>query len=427
MLRLERKQSPDMSRGLWIPTIWILYTASKPFGIWFPSMSADVESGSPLDRVFLIILLCVALWILIRRRFDWFTAMRDNAWVIVLLIFMLVSILWSNIPAISFKRWVREFQAIFMAFVVLSESSPRQAVESVIRRSIYVLIPFSLLLIKYFPRYGVDYGTWSGARMWIGVTLQKNGLGRLCLIAVFFLLWSLVRRWQGHIAPVWKYQTQAEILVLVLALWLIKGPGGGGYSATAIAALVVGLLVYLGFYFIKKSGITLGAGTLRSIIVIIIIFGIVALFSGGSNLRVAASAASRDATLTGRTEIWAALLPVAMERPILGNGFGSFWTEPTREMFKVSEAHSGYLDVLLDLGFVGILLVSMFLLSSSRKAQRELAYDYDWATLWICFLIMAVVHNISESSINSLTSHLTAVILFLSISSTNVTSGRQRA
>jgi O-antigen ligase len=405
----------------------MLYTASKPLGVWLLHPGADVESGSPMDRAFLLALICISLWILARRKYDWPAAMKENPWLVVLIIFMLISILWSDIPYISFKRWTREFQAVLMAFVVHSEPFPRQAMESILRRTIYILIPFSWLLIKYFPVYGRIYGSWSGAEQWIGVTLHKNGLCRLCLIATFFLIWSLIRRKQGHNPSVWKYQTHTEIFVLVITLRLMGGPRGSlSYSATANTALGVGFLVYLGFHLLKKFRINLAASVPIAIVAIIIIFGIVTLFAGGSTLKFYVSTVNRDPTLTERTEIWASLLPVAMQRPILGRGVGGFWTTRTRTEFIVSESHSGYLDVLLNLGFVGILLVSSFLLSSCRKAHGGLSHDFDWAILWICFLIMAVVHNITETSIDTLTSQLTAVILFFTVSSTIAYSPRRQ-
>ena len=205
------------------------------------------------------------------------------------------------------------------------------------------------------------------------------------------------------------------------------GPEGSlSYSATANTALCVGFLVYIGFHLLKKFGINLGAGILMTIVAIIIIFGIVTLFAGGSNLKFYVSSVGRDPTLTDRTQIWASLLPVAMQRPILGRGVGGFWTTRTITEFIIREGHSGYLDVLLNLGFVGILLVSSFLLSSCRKAHRELSHDFDWAILWICLLIMTVVHNITETSIDSFASQLPAIVLFLTVSSANAYSHREQ-
>jgi hypothetical protein len=56
---------------------------------------------------------------------------------------------------IAFRRWVREIIVVIMAMVVMSEAYPRQALESLIRRTTYILIPFSLVLVRYY-----------GARLW---------------------------------------------------------------------------------------------------------------------------------------------------------------------------------------------------------------------------------------------------------------------
>lgn len=261
--------------------------------------------------------------------------------------------------------------------------------------------------------------------MWIGVTLQKNGLGRLCLVAAFFLFWSLVRRLQGRDISGSRYQTHFEIFVLIITLWLLKGPPGA-YPATATIALSAGIASFIGLLWIKRLQIRLRANVLATIIALIIGFGIVTVVAGGSTVNGLAPSLGREGTLTGRTEIWASLLPVLMQRPIAGSGFGSFWTTTNRQIHDTSESHSGYLDVLLELGCIGLLLASMFLMSSIRKAQKLFAYDYDWGSLWICYLIMAVIHNVTESSLNSFTSHLTAVILFLAVSATSYTPGVSR-
>jgi len=419
LLRLDRKQAPDVTKALWIPTIWMLIIASKPLGYWFQLRSVNPETGSPMDRVFLTILMLAALIVLFRRGFDLAGAIRENAWLVLLIIFMLISVVWSDIPGISFKRWIKEFQAVLVAFVVLSEPSPRQAMESVLRRMTYVLIPFSLVLIKYFPIYGIEYGRWSGEQMWIGVALQKNGLALLCIFAGVFIIWSLLRRWKGDSASVWKYQMYLDVLLLILTLYLLGGPKHSlFYSATSTYAFMAGLIFCAWIYLREKSGKKIKAGFLLAVTSFIIVFGVVSVFVGGSGIKFFASSAGRDATLTGRTEVWTSLLPAVMGSPIVGKGFGGFWTSRTRDYFQISGAHSGYLDVLLGIGFVGLILVSMFLLSSCRKAHRELSRDFYWGLLWICYLVMSVVHNIGESSIDTFTMHLTAVLLFFTISST---------
>ena len=421
LLRLDRKEAPDVSHALWIPTVWMLYIASKPLGNWFaPYMQTEggeVDSGSPIDRVFLSVLLCLGLIILGRRRFDWAGTLKDHPWLMLLMGYALMSILWSDIPLISFKRWIRELLAVIMAFLVLSERAPQEALQVVIRRATYILIPFSVLLIKYFPMYGVMYGRWTGDLMWVGVTCQKNGLGRLCLVAIFFLVWTFVRRWLGHdTTSRIKYRTCADIILIVTALDLLKGPPDA-YSATAVASLAVGLTTLGALVWMNKRQTTiLASKILVATIALVIGLGIITPLVGGGTVGSFSSVVGRDATLTGRTDIWAELLPIAMQHPILGAGFGGFWTAKSSEIHQVNESHNGYLEVLLDRGFVGLLLLSVFVLSFCRKACSALRHGYDGAIPVVCYVLMVVLHNVSESSIESFTTQLTAIMLVMVLS-----------
>lgn len=419
LLRLDQKRSPDVSLVLWIPTIWMFIISGKPLVYWI-GVVGETDSSS-LDQVFFTLLLCLGLIILFMRHFTWSSVIKENTILFLLVLFMLVSISWSDIPFITFKRWMRELVAVVMALLVLTERDPRQAAESVFRRIVYIHIPLSLLLVKYFTHYGVEYAPWSGKQMWIGVALQKNGLGRLCLIAAFFLIWSLIKKWRSDDIPVVRYQTSAEACVLIITFVLLWGPSGV-YSATALASLAAGLAAFVGLLWMKKHRMLLGANTLTVIIALIIVYGIITPIAAGSTIGGITSTLGRDETLTGRTDVWKAVLPIGMQQPILGAGFGGFWTTTAKEDFNITEGHSGYLDVFLDLGLVGLLLFSMFLLSSCRKAQKYLDQDFYWASLWICYLFMAAIHNVAESSLNTFAYNLTAVLLFMAVSSTADTS-----
>lgn len=404
-----------MSGVLWIPTIFVLYVSGKPFGVWFGNQEA---SGSPMDRNFLLILFLIGFFLLIKRRVNWSRIVHENIWLILILGFMLFSILWSDIPFISFKRWSRELIAIVMAFLVLTERNPVRAVGSVFRRLVYIYIPFSLLLIKYFPDYGVFYGRHDGMAMWVGVTLHKQGLGMLCSLSVFFLIWSLVTRWRGHNFVSTRGQILGEVFIIIITIWLLTAGGEGKTSATAIGSLCIGIIMFFYLLWMKRYGKTIGAVTLMAIIAGVIIFGIITVMFNGSTMGLFTSSFSRDNTLTGRTDIWAAILPIAMESPIWGCGIGGFWIPSRIEIYGITECHNGYLELILELGFIGILLFSFFMLSCCRKAVKELDHDFDSACFGICFLLMTVIHNVTESSLNTFTSQLMTVILFLSVSYT---------
>jgi hypothetical protein len=47
----------------------------------------------------------------------------------------------------------------------------------------------------------------------------------------------------------------------------------------------------------------------------------------------------------------------------------------------------------------------------------ERSQGADWGLLWSCYIIVAAIHNIGESSIDTFTAQLTAILLFFAIGS----------
>jgi exopolysaccharide production protein ExoQ len=412
LVRLERRESDGVSAALWIPTVWMLTIASKPLPYWFGMAGADNESGSILDRLALIGLSAAGATVLARRRYDWSGALRRHGWLLTLLAYMFVSTLWSDIGLIALRRCMREVIVLIMALVIMSEANPRLALESLLRRFAYILIPFSLMLIRYYPALGVEYAPWSGEKAWVGVAGQKNSLGRVCLMGAFFLFWALYRHWRGRPAGR-RHQLWADVTVLLIALFLLKG--AESYSATSVGVLAVGTATLLGLAWLRKRHFLVPKAGLLALVIVLIGFGVWGPFSGGWNIGTVSSSLGRDATLTGRTAIWAELLPVVMAQPVLGSGYGSFWTTPRQALYRVPNGHNGYLDVLLELGAMGLVLYTAWLLSCAGRLHDALAEHYEWASLAICFLIMALVYNYTESALDGLTHPMTAVMVLASM------------
>lgn len=414
LLAVENRASRAVSLAVWIPTIWIMIGASRPLATWSTSTQvlsssayANNESGSALDRWTLIALTMMGIVVLARRRFDWSRVVRRHGWLLALLSYMFLSTLWSDITIIALKRWVREWVAIVMALIVMSEGNPRQALASLFRRSAYILIPFSLVLIKFYPAMGRRYGRYSGTEMWTGVTGQKNELGRLCMISIFFLFMALYRRWRERGPLGGRYQAWADISIVFIGLYLLIGSS----SATSMGTLIVGIATFLTLRRFERLRLGIPLAGLLALVLVLVAYGVSGPFLGGSGFSAFTSALGRDATLTGRTEVWADVLPARSQRPLLGYGFGSFWTDARRELYDIPTAHNGYLDILLELGEVGLAFYLIWLLSCARKLRRAMAQDYDWASFGICLLLMVLVYNSTESALNSLADYMTAVVV----------------
>ena len=127
-----------------------------------------------------------------------------------------------------------------MALVVMSEPTPRQALESLLRRSAYVLLPFSLLLIKYYPALGVDYGRWSGEPdVDRGHASQEHAgspLPRQRVLPALGAVSALARPGASERAEAGG----GRRLRSPIALYLLKG-AENAYSATSIGTFAVGI------------------------------------------------------------------------------------------------------------------------------------------------------------------------------------------
>jgi exopolysaccharide production protein ExoQ len=118
-------------------------------------------------------------------------------------------------------------------------------------------------------------------------------------------------------------------------------------------------------------------------------------------------ALGRDPTLTGRTEIWEHVLNVPVN-PVLGTGFESFWLGKRLEtlwaipgMNQINEAHNGYLEVYLNLGWIGVLLIGLIMIAGYRNILRLLSRDAEAGRLRLAYFVVAVAYNFTEAAIRT--------------------------
>lgn len=423
LLRIEGRRNEDASFALWIPTLWVLICGSRPLSRWIshdPSAAVVApQDGSVVDRAVLGALLVAGLLVLFGRRMRWSRIATDNLALALLFGYLGISVLWTDEPFVSFKRWTRAAEDIVMALVVLSERQPRQALESVLRRSAYVLLPISIVLIKYFPNLGRAYSHWSGMEMWTGVATHKNTLGQLCALSILLLIWSLFCKARSNRAACAKWVYYADVVVALLGCYLIVGPGGAATSATSLAVLIIGV----GMLVVAYKGGEIRKFLVRNVKSVTVVLSVLYVTLYDTVITIGTSMLGRDETLTGRTEIWAPLIEFASQRPIFGVGYGGFGDAGGNEelvyqfgaTMALAGAHNGYLAVYVETGIVGLGFLAFFILAYCGRVRREFDYAFEWGALGLALLPITLLYNNSEASFLQNGSYMWSVMVLFTV------------
>lgn len=409
--RADRKYGNTPSKALFWPTLWYLVVASRPVGVWLylwgvpvPGGSGDPTEGSSIERFFFAGLTVIGLVILARRRFRWGQFFAANPWMTALFVLMAASILWSQYPFVSLKRYIKALGSLTMVLIVLTEERPLVAVLTVLRRGFFIHLPMSIVCVKYYRDIGVSFD-WSGeAQFWQGISTSKNTLGQVAMLATLCFSWEVARHWRER---KWK---NIYFAYLLMAIYLLKG-SEDAFSLTALVVSLFALSIFLGIKALRRSVpavrryVRIAFAATAALVVLVLVHSVV-LFAPDSLFGSVITTFGRDITLTDRTFIWTDVYGATADSRMLGVGYGGFWIGrmaniPWNEdmTWVLGQAHSGYVDTYLQLGALGCLLVAGLLLSTPGKLLRALEEDFDFAALRITLFLTGVFVNITESTI----------------------------
>lgn len=396
LLRFDPARSKDTSLALWVPVTWMFIAGSRLpsqwMGLQVGSANQALENGNPVDRAVFFSLIVLSLAILMLRGFNWGGFFARNTFLLAFLLFALVSVLWSDFPFISFKRWFRDLGNYLVILVVVSDPNPLEAARAFLRRFCFLLIPLSVLLIKYFPYLARQYDEYNGTAQFVGAAMSKNMLGAVCLISGIFFFWDIVERWSVRKQPRTKWIIRLNVVFILMTLWLLNLAS----SATSKVCLVLGCMVVLAAY---SKTIRRHPGLMKLSIPIIFSTYLILAFGLGLNGRLAAQI-GRDPTLTDRTIIWNTVLS-QHTNPMIGTGYESFWLGPRLQRIwevvgGINEAHNGYLDMYLNLGVIGVAILIVFLLGTYANIWKKFAGSHALATLSLAVWTILLFYNVTE-------------------------------
>lgn len=425
LFALDRDRTVRTSKALWLPVIWILIVGSRPISAWLGIAPSTVTArqtleGSSLDALVFAILLTAGIIVLIRRCSRTSVLLREN-WVILLYFsYCLVSVIWSDFPFVAFKHWTKAIGDLAMVLIVITDSQLLAALKRFFSRTGFILLPASLLLIKYFPDLGRAYDPWFGHMSETGVTLGKNALGVITLVLSLAAVWQVLTLLRAGKTPGRGRHLLAQGVLLAFGVTLLSGAN----SATPLVCFVVGtgLMLTTNLLIVRRQ-----PAAVHALMLGLLLTAGFGLLLGAE--KAAVDALGRDTTLTGRTDIWNLVLPMAPDE-LIGAGFESFWLGPRLEKLwaalpnlYINEAHNGYIEVYLNLGWVGIGLIALLLINSYRRCVTTFRHDPALGSLLLAYVVAAALYSITEAGFRML-NPIWTFLLLAAIASGGVASGR---
>lgn len=296
------------------------------------------------------------------------------------------SIFWSVAPDVTSRRIIA-LAFTMLCGVALGARWRWSQLVAIVAVAFAVMAILSLVVGVVAPQVGRMTTLFPGA--WRGLWIEKNTLGELMAFAS--LTFAATALFQPRRALFWWSMTALGIVLLGLS-----------QSKTALVALMLGA-GGLGFTLLARRGGAVSVAASWLAVTVAVGLGAAVVIQPDLFL----SLLGKDATLTGRTKIWAAIWRLIQARPVLGYGYGAVWSDQTgwgpvqwiikQAGFRPEHAHDTWLEQWLGLGLVGLCAWSAFYLSLMGKTIWAV-FTNRGALLVFPFLIVYSLSTLTESA-----------------------------
>jgi exopolysaccharide production protein ExoQ len=308
-------------------------------------------------------------------------------------VFALASWTWSETPAITARRSIGLAGTLVIA-AHLGLLCDWARLRVLLLTACAIAVASSLAASLLFPAWAVHQsGVHEGN--WRGLFIQKNSAGSAMVIALAVA---------GSIAI--ESAGRLRAVALGVALLAVAGAVASGSRTAWLLALMAGALIG----WTALQGRSRMAGAIAALLLATVMAsGAVAVheaFASAPRLE-DARVLGRDITATGRWNIWQLLGPLIAERPIIGYGFRGFWSGqgPSGEIWSAmgwepANAHSSWVDTLVELGAVGLALVLALLVAYAVLLRRSWGGAPIGARAWLlAILVVTVVQGMGDTTI----------------------------
>ncbi|WP_345245366.1 O-antigen ligase family protein [Nibrella saemangeumensis] len=292
---------------------------------------------------------------------------------------------WSQVPDVSARRVLSFMMCLIYSFYLALRFNKGQLLVMFYHLAILILVS-SLLSILFMPAYGIAQGVHEGS--WRGVYFHKNGLGRIssisCVSTYFYIRSIRTRKWLPY------------VVLLGMVLLVVQSD-----SATSLVILFILYCLYrLLRWTTAKFDQKRLAITILSFAVIVVLLPISFYY-----IELLFSAIGRDTSFTGRIPLWLLAFEYIGKAPLLGYGYSAFWMPEVlenslwlRTEWNPQQAHNGFIDVMLQLGLVGLSLFLVILYKAWKLNYRSIRQDPTEYNYWGIILVgFTILFSLTET------------------------------
>src|ERR1700686_2919580 len=352
-------------------------------------ISQEIEEGDPLRRVAIILLLLIGLALLVNRPRE---LRRANLliWIAIYGAIATASVLWSQDPELTLRHIVIAVAVSVFSMGVACVYYGRQAQGHIhLVRAICWTSTAACSLILALAIYRGQFHVFDIA--WrLGSSGHENQTSQVAAVGFLAAVLTRARR------EIWQSRPELLLAIGIPALVLLLSK-----SRTTWLGLLVGIVV---------AELCSRRWTGKRLALLLVMAGALAAMVSTSSFQQLWQRGESEremATGSGRIELWERVWPDVQKHLWLGYGFGAFWSprtvsaeaEVVAGQGGAASAQNGHLDMVAQLGLVGLVVVLVLLAISSRNAWRLMKYpEYHAIGLTLLALNSAFLAiNVSES------------------------------
>lgn len=360
----------------------LIYTAflgaKLPFN--YEAGPKDGTSSNTLNQIFYLTMFTLSIAVTLIKSRQIISFIIKEKYLSLFIMYCLISSFWADFPAVSLRRSFQLFVAYFVTLLALLFIEKKR-MEKAFRNILLIYIGLTIFAILVIPD-AMD-PQFNSPR---GLTLQKNQFGQISNLILLIFLYLRRNDFER------KYSLVDITGIIVSVLFII--------SSKSTTALVTMLYIFSlhSIFFTDKIFRDLRIGRMVSslTILIIVFFSIYLSFNSDFLSKVVEGYLGKDLTFTGRTDHWKMMLLEIQKHPIIGVGYSSFWDVPGsdfRTLLIGNSAHNGYIEILNELGILGILLMLLAIITFfSRSIKIQDSHS-------IIILISILLLSFSESAL----------------------------